>query len=132
MDIVAVLVALAIGAIAGWLAGLLVEGAGFGLLWNILIGIAGAFPEIRARFDPRRRHCWCHCGIHDWRGCLASDRQSDPTARQLGRFPRPSPTRRLCIPAGGIRFRPQSAHWAARPRRQDRVACCRVLINRDW
>ena len=43
MDIVAVLVALAIGAIAGWLAGLLVEGAGFGLLWNILIGIAGAF-----------------------------------------------------------------------------------------
>ena len=43
MDIVAVLVTLAIGAIAGWLAGLLVEGAGFGLLWNILIGIAGAF-----------------------------------------------------------------------------------------
>ena len=76
MDIVAVLVALAIGAIAGWLAGLLVEGAGFGLLWNILIGIAGAFmaallfPRLRAQFDPRRRHCWCHCGIHDWRGCL--------------------------------------------------------------
>ncbi len=43
MDIVAVLITLAIGAVAGWLAGLLVEGAGFGLLWNILIGIAGAF-----------------------------------------------------------------------------------------
>ena len=42
MDIVGVLVALGIGAIAGWLAGLLVHGAGFGLLWNILIGIAGA------------------------------------------------------------------------------------------
>ena len=43
MDIVGVLITLAIGAVAGWLAGLLVEGAGFGLLWNILIGIAGAF-----------------------------------------------------------------------------------------
>ena len=43
MDIVAVLITLAIGAVAGWLAGLLVEGAGFGLLWNVIIGIAGAF-----------------------------------------------------------------------------------------
>ena len=43
MDIVAVLITLAIGAVAGWLAGTLVEGAGFGLLWNIVIGIAGAF-----------------------------------------------------------------------------------------
>jgi uncharacterized membrane protein YeaQ/YmgE (transglycosylase-associated protein family) len=43
MDIIAVLITLAIGAVAGWLAGLLVEGAGFGLLWNIIIGIAGAF-----------------------------------------------------------------------------------------
>ena len=43
MDIVAVLVALAIGAIARWHAGLLFEGAGVGLLWIMLIGIAGAF-----------------------------------------------------------------------------------------
>lgn len=43
MDLVSILITLAIGAIAGWLAGVLVEGAGFGLLWNILIGIAGAF-----------------------------------------------------------------------------------------
>jgi uncharacterized membrane protein YeaQ/YmgE (transglycosylase-associated protein family) len=43
MDIVAILITLAIGAIAGWLAGLLVQGAGFGLLWNMIIGIAGAF-----------------------------------------------------------------------------------------
>jgi uncharacterized membrane protein YeaQ/YmgE (transglycosylase-associated protein family) len=43
MNIIALLVTLAIGAVAGWLAGLLVEGAGFGLLWNIIIGIAGAF-----------------------------------------------------------------------------------------
>ena len=43
MDIIAVLVTLAIGAIAGWLAGVLVVGSGFGLLGNILVGIAGAF-----------------------------------------------------------------------------------------
>ena len=51
MDIIAVLVTLAIGAIAGWLAGVLVEGAGFGLLGNILVGIAGAF--IAALLFPR-------------------------------------------------------------------------------
>jgi uncharacterized membrane protein YeaQ/YmgE (transglycosylase-associated protein family) len=43
MDIVGIIVALVIGAIAGWLAGLVVEGGGFGLLGNILVGIAGAF-----------------------------------------------------------------------------------------
>jgi uncharacterized membrane protein YeaQ/YmgE (transglycosylase-associated protein family) len=34
---------LIIGAIIGWLAGLIIRGRGFGLLFNILIGIAGAF-----------------------------------------------------------------------------------------
>jgi uncharacterized membrane protein YeaQ/YmgE (transglycosylase-associated protein family) len=34
---------LIVGAIAGWLAGKLVRGFGFGLLWNIIIGIIGAF-----------------------------------------------------------------------------------------
>jgi len=43
MDIMAVIVTLIIGAVAGWLAGVLVEGAGFGLLINMLLGIAGAF-----------------------------------------------------------------------------------------
>ncbi|MDQ6647863.1 MAG: GlsB/YeaQ/YmgE family stress response membrane protein [Pseudomonadota bacterium] len=32
-----------IGAIAGWLAGLIVRGFGFGLLGNIVVGIIGAF-----------------------------------------------------------------------------------------
>jgi uncharacterized membrane protein YeaQ/YmgE (transglycosylase-associated protein family) len=31
-----------IGAIAGWLAGLLVKGYGFGLIGNIIVGILGA------------------------------------------------------------------------------------------
>lgn len=32
-----------IGAVVGWLAGKLIKGSGFGLLGNILVGIAGAF-----------------------------------------------------------------------------------------
>jgi uncharacterized membrane protein YeaQ/YmgE (transglycosylase-associated protein family) len=43
MDLMAIIVALAIGAVAGWLAGVLVVGSGFGLVGNILLGIAGAF-----------------------------------------------------------------------------------------
>jgi uncharacterized membrane protein YeaQ/YmgE (transglycosylase-associated protein family) len=34
---------LVIGAVAGWLAGVLVKGGGFGLLVDILVGIVGAF-----------------------------------------------------------------------------------------
>ena len=37
-----IIVALVIGAIAGWLAGLIVRGAGFGLIGNIVVGIIGA------------------------------------------------------------------------------------------
>ena len=37
-----ILAALLIGAIAGWLAGLIVRGAGFGLIDNIVVGIIGA------------------------------------------------------------------------------------------
>lgn len=37
------LVILLIGAVAGWLAGLIVQGTGFGLLGDIVIGIVGAF-----------------------------------------------------------------------------------------
>ncbi|ETR78805.1 membrane protein [Afipia sp. P52-10] len=33
---------LVVGAIAGWLAGLIVKGGGFGLIGNIVIGIVGA------------------------------------------------------------------------------------------
>jgi uncharacterized membrane protein YeaQ/YmgE (transglycosylase-associated protein family) len=36
------IVFLLVGAIAGWLAGLIVRGMGFGLLGNIVVGIVGA------------------------------------------------------------------------------------------
>ena len=42
MDVQALLIALVIGAAAGWLAGQLVQGTGFGLIGDILIGIVGA------------------------------------------------------------------------------------------
>src|SRR5258707_13093443 len=42
MAIEALIIWLVIGAVAGWLAGLLVKGYGFGLIDNILVGIAGA------------------------------------------------------------------------------------------
>ncbi len=38
-----ILVILFVGLIAGWLAGKIVRGTGFGLIGDILIGIAGAF-----------------------------------------------------------------------------------------
>ncbi|PAY07651.1 MULTISPECIES: GlsB/YeaQ/YmgE family stress response membrane protein [Bradyrhizobium] len=37
-----IIAALVIGAIAGWLAGQIVRGAGFGLIGNIVVGIIGA------------------------------------------------------------------------------------------
>ena len=37
-----IIAALIIGGIAGWLAGLIVRGAGFGLIGNIVTGIIGA------------------------------------------------------------------------------------------
>ena len=37
-----IIAALIIGGIAGWLAGLIVRGAGFGVIGNIVIGIIGA------------------------------------------------------------------------------------------
>jgi len=43
MDIQGIIVWLAIGAIAGWLAGTLVKGGGYGLVGDIIVGIVGAF-----------------------------------------------------------------------------------------
>jgi uncharacterized membrane protein YeaQ/YmgE (transglycosylase-associated protein family) len=37
-----IIIWLVIGAIAGWLAGLIVKGFGFGLVGNIVVGIVGA------------------------------------------------------------------------------------------
>jgi uncharacterized membrane protein YeaQ/YmgE (transglycosylase-associated protein family) len=46
VGIESIIITLIVGAIAGWLAGQIVRGFGFGLLWNIVIGIVGAFVGV--------------------------------------------------------------------------------------
>ena len=43
LGIESIIVFLIVGAIAGWLAGVIVKGFGFGLIGNIVVGIVGAF-----------------------------------------------------------------------------------------
>jgi uncharacterized membrane protein YeaQ/YmgE (transglycosylase-associated protein family) len=43
MPIESLVVWLIVGAIAGWLAGQIIKGYGFGLVGNIVVGIVGAF-----------------------------------------------------------------------------------------
>lgn len=43
MTLETILIWILVGAIAGWLAGLVVRGFGFGLIGNIIVGIIGAF-----------------------------------------------------------------------------------------
>ena len=42
MDTHSLIIFLVIGAVAGWLAGLLMRGGGFGLFGNIVVGIVGS------------------------------------------------------------------------------------------
>ncbi len=43
MGIESLVVFILVGAVAGWLAGMIVKGFGYGLLGNIVVGIIGAF-----------------------------------------------------------------------------------------
>lgn len=62
MSTESILVILFVGIIAGWLAGKLVRGAGFGLIGNLLVGIAGAL--VATLLFPR-------LGIHLGSGLLS-------------------------------------------------------------
>ena len=42
MDLVGIIIWLAIGAIAGWLAGQIMKGGGYGLIGDVIVGIIGA------------------------------------------------------------------------------------------
>ncbi len=46
VGIESIIIMIVVGAIAGWLAGKIVRGFGFGLIWNIVIGISGAFVGV--------------------------------------------------------------------------------------
>jgi len=43
MGIESIIVLLLVGAVAGWLAGKIVSGYGYGLIGNVVVGILGAF-----------------------------------------------------------------------------------------
>ena len=43
MDVQALIIWLVVGAIAGWLAGMVVKGGGYGLIGDIIVGIIGGF-----------------------------------------------------------------------------------------
>ena len=43
MDAQGIIIWLIVGAIAGWLAGVILKGGGFGLVGDIIVGIIGAF-----------------------------------------------------------------------------------------
>jgi uncharacterized membrane protein YeaQ/YmgE (transglycosylase-associated protein family) len=57
-----IIVILFVGLVAGWLAGQIVRGTGFGIIGDILVGIAGAliasllFPKLGIRLGSDRRH----------------------------------------------------------------------------
>jgi uncharacterized membrane protein YeaQ/YmgE (transglycosylase-associated protein family) len=57
-----ILVILVVGVVAGWLAGKVVRGTGFGLIGDLVVGIAGAF--VAAWLFPR-------LGIHLGTGILS-------------------------------------------------------------
>jgi uncharacterized membrane protein YeaQ/YmgE (transglycosylase-associated protein family) len=63
MGVERVIIWLIIGAIAGWLAGIVVKGGGFGLIGDIIVGIIGAF--IAGWLLPR-------LGIHFGHGFVAA------------------------------------------------------------
>ena len=89
MDITALIVTLIIGAIAGWLAGVLVEGSGFGLLINMLLGIAGAFiaallfPRLGLGLNSGRRHSRRDCHFRTRRDRSAPNCQPGTATGQL-------------------------------------------------
>ncbi|MBV8790974.1 MAG: GlsB/YeaQ/YmgE family stress response membrane protein [Pseudolabrys sp.] len=43
MSLESLIILIVVGAIAGWLAGMIVKGGGYGLIGDIIVGIVGAF-----------------------------------------------------------------------------------------
>ena len=58
------LIILVVGVIAGWLSGQIVQGTGFGIVGDLLIGIVGTFGA-EARDHWRSFHVGFLCGEHD-------------------------------------------------------------------
>ena len=78
-----IIIWLIVGAIAGWLAGMVVKGGGFGLIGDIIVGIVGGIiagwllPQLGIR--DRRRHCRRRDRFLYRRGDPAGHHQADQT-----------------------------------------------------
>ena len=78
-----IIVLIVIGAIAGWLAGMIVNGIGFGLIGNIIVGIVGAFiggwllPRLGVMIGGGDHRC--HHQRHHRRGDSADHHRSRET-----------------------------------------------------
>jgi hypothetical protein len=106
------LIMLLVGLIAGWLAGQLVTGGGFGLIPDIAIGIVGAFDRHRVATAIGHPHWqrddqYDHC-CHDRCGGPSSDcrifQKGIPTTTPilaLATLRRPEVEPRVC-PKGGV------------------------------
>ena len=100
MTLEGILIALLIGAIGGWLAGVIVKGAGFGLIGNIVIGksiaaalqldndVAGPADFLRGSFDLAAANDFTFTGWRDFLALGAGDAlgglELDFTAADLG------------------------------------------------
>jgi uncharacterized membrane protein YeaQ/YmgE (transglycosylase-associated protein family) len=70
LDVQALIIWLIVGAIAGWLAGMVVKGGGYGLIGDIIVGIIGGFIAgwLLPQLGIAGRHDCCdHQRLH-WRG----------------------------------------------------------------
>jgi uncharacterized membrane protein YeaQ/YmgE (transglycosylase-associated protein family) len=72
------LVVLVVGLIAGWLAGQIVQGTGFGIVGELLIGIGDAFigSWLLPQLAPRLGHCPRGHQRHHRRVVIAADHQA--------------------------------------------------------
>ena len=82
-----IIIMLIVGAIAGWLAGQIVRGFGFGLLWNIVIGIVGAFIGVwllrQLGFMPFAGFIGSIVNAHHRRGHSPGHRRIHPALARL-------------------------------------------------
>ena len=58
VNLSSLLIFLLIGAVAGWLAGLIMKGSGFGIIGDIIIGIIGMLAEKILKYFERKLTGW--------------------------------------------------------------------------
>jgi uncharacterized membrane protein YeaQ/YmgE (transglycosylase-associated protein family) len=61
MDLAMVATSILVGLLTGWLAGFVITGGGYGLVWNLILGLAGdGHARDGCRRVRRSGSCDCH------------------------------------------------------------------------